>query len=70
MGIPGEAKVTMEKLREVLDPSTCYDFKEVRKWVMLRCWTIFEEERVPFREAIRRAWGDVKSVCREKGAYI
>jgi len=68
--LPAEAKVTVDVLREKLTRDICYDFRAVRHWVMLRTWTIFEEERVPFREAVRRGWADVKAVCAEKAAYI
>ena len=63
-------KMDEEKLREYLKPEICYDFRKVRGAVLLHTWHLFETERIPFREAIKRAWAKVKEICREKGAYI
>ena len=48
----------------------CWDFREIRAVVMCLAWKKMEEEHMPFREAIRRAWDEVKIECAEAGAYI
>jgi len=53
-----------------LTKDVCYDFRGIRRWVMLRTWDIFEKEKVPFATAIRRAWKEAKEKCAELGAYI
>lgn len=60
-------KILLEK---GLDKETCYDFRKVRAYVMCKAWYLMEKERIPFREAIRRAWDETKVACAEKSAII
>ena len=48
----------------------CWDFREIRAVVMCLAWDMMETSHIPFREAIRRAWEEVKFKCAEVGAYI
>jgi len=53
-----------------LTKEVCYDFRAVRSAVMRRAWEIMDTERVPFRDAIKRAWDEVKRQCWKLGAVI
>lgn len=41
----------------------CYDFREVRSWVLCKAWDILEEEKLP-RLPVGEAWAEVRKVCR------
>ena len=55
---------------EELTKSTCYDFRAIRSVVMKHTWELMEKERLPFREAIKRSWEDVKVQCLKLGALV
>ena len=57
-------------LEQPMTKERCYDFREIRSWVMYRAWEILETEKVPFRTAISRAWDDAKRKCAELGAIV
>ena len=67
MTISPHAKYVLE---QPMTKDVCYDFREVRSRVMYKAWQIMEEERVPFREAIKRAWDWAKGECAEVGAIV
>jgi hypothetical protein len=48
----------------------CYDFRAVRRRAICTAWKILEEEKIPFREAIKRGWAETKAKCREISAVI
>lgn len=48
----------------VLDsPVKCYDFSGSRRFAACRAWNLMETEKIDWREAIKRAWDEVKSKC-------
>ncbi len=55
---------------EELTKEVCYDFRAVRSTVMRRAWEIMDTEKVRFRDAIKRAWDEVKRQCWKLGAVI
>jgi hypothetical protein len=57
-------------LKQPLTKDICFDFREVRRRAMCETWKIFEENRIPFREARRLAWEKVKKECANIGAII
>ena len=59
-----------EILERGLTKDICYDFRGIRRWVMVRAWDIMEKEKTSFRDAIRRAWAEAKEKCAELGAYV
>ena len=75
LGLSGEeANDLSHRAEEILErgltKDICYDFRGIRRWVMAKAWDLMEKERIPFREAIRRAWAEAKRECAELGAYI
>jgi len=62
--------LTKEELEATLTKDACYDFRLVRSFVMRRCWNIFQEEKIPFGQTVKRAWADVKEVCLKRGALV
>jgi len=57
-------------LDEALTKERCHDFREQRRWVMCRAWDLMETEHIPFHDAIKRAWDELKERCAKIGAYI
>lgn len=57
-------------LGQPMEKSVCYDFREIRSRVMYRAWQIMEEEKVPFKEAVKRAWAWAKSECAKVDAIV
>lgn len=57
-------------LEKGLSKDVCYDFRGIRRWVLCKAWRHIEEEKVPFGEAIRRAWREAKEGCLKVGATI
>jgi len=57
-------------LKEPPTKEECFDFRAIRARVMCRAWEIMEEERVPFREAITKAWKNTKEACAKVKAII
>lgn len=53
-----------------LTKEICFDFREIRRRAMCETWRIFEEQKIPFREARKLAWEKVKKECAEIGAII
>ena len=62
------------KCKEVLErPITkdlCYDFRGIRQWVLCNTWKLMEEKRIPFAQAIRESWRQVKDKCIKVGAVV
>lgn len=56
-------------LEEPVTREICLDFRGVRRRVMCAAWRSMEEEKVPFREAVRRSWDQVLAGCREAGVH-
>ena len=50
--------------------STCYDFREIRRWVMCKTWALMETEKLPFKDAIRKSWQEARSKCKAVSAII
>lgn len=43
----------------------CDDFRLTRKWVMCRAWNMIEKgEAKGFREAVKKAWAELRTSCR------
>jgi len=57
-------------LEKGVTKDVCYDFRRIRAYVMCKAWKIMEEEKVPFRSAIKRAWDEAKRECAEAGALV
>jgi hypothetical protein len=57
-------------LKQPLTKDRCFDFSESRRWAMCRSWEIFEKQKIPFSEARKLAWEELKKKCAEIGAYI
>jgi hypothetical protein len=56
-----EEKKTVIEAR--LTKEVCESFRGVRSVVMKRAHELMAEERLPFRDAIKRAWEEVKTTC-------
>jgi len=55
-----------EKCRVRLkEPPDCFDPRGVRSWVICKAWERVLKERVPFRDAMRLSWEEVKKTCRK-----
>ena len=51
-------------LGQGLQPEVCSDFRAVRRWVLCRTWELLDSHGAKsFREAIRRAWEEVRLSC-------
>ena len=48
----------------------CYDFREIRRWVMCKAWELMETEKLRFRDAVKKAWDLVRIECAKVGAYV
>jgi hypothetical protein len=57
-------------LKEPLTKDICYDFRKVRSRSMCETWKIFEEKKIPFKEARKLGWEKVKADCAKIGAII
>jgi hypothetical protein len=57
-------------LKQPLTKDICFDFREVRRRAMCETWKIFEEKKIPFKDARKLAWDKVKKECVEIGAII
>lgn len=62
--------VCLWAIKEPLTKSLCYDFRRIRRRVLCLAWKFLEEERIPFAEAIRRAWKKTKEDCAKISAII
>ena len=56
-------------LKEPASHEVCLDFREIRRRVMCDAWNIMEEERRPFREAVRSSWSRRKAECAAVGVF-
>jgi hypothetical protein len=56
-------------LKEPVTRDVCLSFGDVRRRVMCDAWRRVEEERVPFREAVRRSWDRTLEDCRGAGVH-
>jgi hypothetical protein len=56
-------------LKEPVTREVCLDFREIRRRVMCDSWRRVEEERLPFREAVRRSWDRAMEDCRGAGVH-
>lgn len=41
----------------------CYDFQGSRRFSACRAWQVMEEEKIPWQEAISKAWRELKEKC-------
>ena len=48
----------------------CWDFKGIRAVVICKAWQFMEEQHIPFKSAVRKAWAWVKDQCAKWGAFI
>jgi len=56
--------MSSERCRVVLaSPPDCMNIRKVRAFAMCSAWRKMDEKRIPFRQAIREGWQDVKKVC-------
>lgn len=55
---------------EDLTKEICNDFRAIRSAVMRRAWELMDTEKIPFRNAIKRAWNEVKKQCFKLGAVV
>jgi hypothetical protein len=59
----GDNPVSM-KCQLVLDSvPKCYDFSVTRRYAACRAWQMMEEEKISWREAISKAWSELKEKC-------
>ncbi len=56
-------------LKEPISREVCLDFREVRRRVMCGAWKITEEERRPFREAVRSSCERRRVECAAVGVF-
>jgi len=56
-------------LKEPAAREVCLDFREIRRRVMCGAWKIMEEERRPFREAVRTSWDRRRTECAAVGVH-
>jgi len=64
-------KTLEEQPLALLSPQVCKDFKAVRKIVMKEAHRLIREEKLPFKEAMTKAWAEVKMKCLvEHGAPV
>ncbi len=56
-------------LKEPVSRETCLSFRDVRRRVMCDTWKRVEEEKIPFREAVRRSWDKALEDCRGAGVH-
>lgn len=57
-----ERKLEEEPLA-LLTKDVCSSFRGIRKIVMKEAHRLIREEKMPFREAMTRAWAEVKRKC-------
>ena len=53
----------MAVLSKLYSKELCMDFRAIRSRVMCSAWARMDEEHIPFRQAIREAWGDIRVEC-------
>ena len=68
-GISPHCKRVLDNF-ETRTKDVCVDFREIRAVALCLCWKIFEEEKVPFRVALKKAWQIIKDRCFKAGAYL
>ena len=56
-------------LKEPVSRDLCMDFRETRRRVMCGAWRIVEEEKRPFREAVKSSWERRKVECAAVGVF-
>jgi hypothetical protein len=56
-------------LKEPISRETCLDFRDIRRRVMCGAWKVMEDERRPFREAVRHSWDRRKVECTAVGVF-
>jgi hypothetical protein len=47
-------------------PVPCEDFRGIRRYVLCAAWRRMEEEKKPFKEAVREAWAEARKACAGK----
>jgi len=57
-------------LKQPLTKDRCFDFRESRRWTMCKAWELMETQKIPFREARKLAWEELKKECAKIGAII
>ena len=53
-----------------LTKNTCTDFRFIRSWVMCKAWSLIDEQKLRFGDAIRVAWKIAKDICAEEGVIV
>ncbi len=56
-------------LEKTVDKDACLDFRDTRARVMCQAWHIMDEEKVPFKEAVRSSWDRSKKDCAVVGMF-
>jgi len=67
---PGVSEKCEIILKKPLTKDVCYDFRAIRQKVMCRAWQLMEERKLPFRDAVRTAWKEIKEECAKIGAVV
>lgn len=57
-----EEKISEEPI-EMLTKELCESFRGIRSVVMKQAHHIMRTEKAPFRDALRKAWSEVKTKC-------
>jgi hypothetical protein len=57
-------------LSQPLTKDVCYDFRTIRQRTMCLAWKIMDEQKIPFRQAIKEAWRTVKEGCAKVSAAV
>jgi len=42
----------------------CYDFRAIRAYTACMGWKLFEEEKISFSEAMKKAWIKARKLCK------
>ena len=67
---PPISLVCQVELSKPITSDLCYDFREIRRWVMCNTWKLIEREHLSFSEAIKRSWREIKLKCLAKGYRV
>ncbi len=57
-------------LENDLPAEVCTSFRGIRRWVMCRAWELMDENKMPFRQAMRTAWAEAKEKCLKHGVSV
>jgi len=67
---PGVSEKCEIVLKQPVTKDLCYDFRKIRQRVLCRAWELIEKEKIPFRDAIRKSWREIKEECARISAVI